>query len=119
MTGITLRFVNFILDTFIYFIIIVVFTLAFSNIVKQEDVKWISILIYFLYYFIFEYFMKQTPAKMITKSKVISITGNNKHFFIQMCGRTLMRFIPLDILSYLFSRRGLHDWISKTDIVKL
>lgn len=119
MVGRTLRFVNFLLDTTIYFTIILSFLMIFNGVVNKEDVKWISILLYFLYYFIFELVAGQTLGKMITKTKLISLTENKNYLFIQIFGRTLMRFIPLDMFSYLFYKRGLHDWISKTAIIKL
>jgi uncharacterized RDD family membrane protein YckC len=119
MTGKTLRLVNFLLDTAIYFAFMVAFLMVFTNAIEQEKVKWISILIYFLYYFLFEYLIGQTLGKIITRSKVISLIENKGNYFFQILLRTLMRFIPLDILSYLFSYRGLHDWISKTTIIKL
>jgi len=119
MTGKILRLVNFLLDTAFYFAFMVAFLIVFKNAIKQENVKWISILIYFLYYFLFEYLRGQTPGKIITRSKVISLKENNDYHFIRVTLRTLMRFIPLDMLSYLFSYRGLHDWISNTTIIKL
>ena len=115
----TLRLFNFLLDTSIYFIMILVFFVALKNLINKENVKWISILIYFLYYFLFEYITGQTLGKMITRTKTISLTENKEYFFLQIFSRTLMRFIPLDIFSYLFFPRGLHDWISKTTIIKL
>ena len=115
----TVRFLNFLLDTGIYFAFVVVFFMVLKDVISKEDVKWISILIYFLYYFIFEYTKGQTLGKMITGTKIISSNENKDYFFIQIFGRTLMRFIPLDIISYLFYKRGLHDWISKTAIIKL
>jgi len=115
----TLRFLNFLLDTGIYFTFILIFFMVFKNLINKEDIKWISILIYFLYYFIFEFTKGQTLGKMITGTKLISLNENNGYSFIQIFGRTLMRFIPLDIISFLFYKRGLHDWISKTAIVKL
>ena len=120
MTGKTLRLVNFLLDSIIYFILMLVFILLFKNSVAQEDIKWISVLAYFLYYFLFETVLGRTPAKFITKSKVSSLTETQNKFFylLQILGRTLMRFIPIDILSYLFSFRGLHDYVSKTTITK-
>lgn len=119
MTGKTLRLVNFLIDTAIYIAFMLVFLLVFRNEIEQEKVKWISLLVYFFYYFLFEYLSGQTIGKIITRSKVISLTENKEYFFIRIVLRTLMRFIPLDILSYLFSYRGLHDWISKTTIIKL
>ena len=119
IAGQTLRFVNFLLDTSIYFVIILGFILIFKDVINKENVKLISILFYFLYYFIFEITNGQTLGKMITRTRVISLTENNNNFFIRIFGRTLMRFIPLDIFSYLFYKRGLHDWISKTEVIKL
>ncbi len=117
MTGKILRFVNFLLDTAFYFAFMVAFLIVFKNAIEQENIKWISILIYFLYYFLFEYLRGQTPGKMITRSKVISLKENSDYYFIRITVRTLMRFIPLDILSYLFFYRGLHDWISEMTII--
>lgn len=119
MTGKILRLVNFLLDTAFYFAFIVAFLMVFKNEIEQENIKWISILIYFLYYFLFEYLIGQTPGKIITHSKIISLRENNDYYFIRITLRTLMRFIPVDMFSYLFSYRGLHDWISNTTIIKL
>ena len=119
IAGQTQRFVNFLLDTSIYFIIILGFLLIFKDVINKEDGKWISILFYFLYYFIFEITNGQTFGKIITRTRVISLTENKNYFFIQVFGRTLMRFIPIDIFSTLFYKRGLHDWISKTAVIKL
>jgi len=119
MKGKTLRIVNFLLDTGIYLTLMITFFMIFRNVIDKENVKWISTICYFFYYFLFEYLKGQTLGKMITKSKVVSVTGDRDYFFVQILGRTLMRFIPFDILSYLFSSRGLHDWISKTTIIKI
>ena len=118
-TNKTLRLFNFLIDTGIYLILMIVFLRIFRNVIDKENVKWISIVCYFLYYFLFEYIKGQTIGKMITQSKVVSLNGNRNTFFIQILGRTLMRFIPIDIVSYLFTTNGLHDWISKTAIHKL
>ena len=117
MTGKTVRFVNFFIDTFVYFAVLLTCIIIFKTFIDIENVKWISSVFYFLYYFIFEYFTKQTIGKMITKSKVVSLTKSNEYFFIQIFIRTLTRFIPFDILSYLFMSRGLHDIFSKTSLI--
>jgi len=119
VSGKTLRLVNFLLDTVLYFLFILILLLVFKNYIPQEKVKLISILVYFFYYFIFECINGQTPGKMLTRSKVISVTDTRDFFYIQILFRTLMRFIPLDMLTHLFSFRGLHDWISKTTVIKL
>lgn len=116
MTEIPVRFMNFLLDTFIYFVILILFLMVSRDFTDVQNAKWISVLIYFSYYFLFEYFKGQTPGKMLTKSQVLSIAKKNNYFFWQIVVRTLMRFIPLDIFSYLFSARGLHDWVSNTKV---
>lgn len=119
MNGRKLRFINFLVDTSIYFLFMLILLLIFKNYIAQEKVKWISILVYFSYYFIFECINGQTFGKIISHSKVISLTETKDFFYIQILLRTLMRFIPLDMLTYIFSFRGLHDWISKTTVIKL
>ncbi len=119
MTGKILRLVNFLIDTTIYFVFITCFILIFKNKIEQENIKWISILFYFLYYFLFEYIKGQTIGKLVTRSKVKSLSSDNKYFIVQILTRTILRFLPLDMLTYIFSFRGLHDWISKTTVIKL
>jgi uncharacterized RDD family membrane protein YckC len=115
----TLRFLNFLLDSIIFIILLAIFWLIFKNVVNRENVKWISFVLFFLYYFLFEYFTGQTPGKIITKTSVISLSNNRDYYFIRIICRTLMRFIIFDPLSYLFTDRGLHDRISKTNVKKL
>lgn len=119
MGGKTLRFINFLLDSAVFLTLLVIFWLIFKNVINRENVKWISFVLFFLYYFLFEYFMGQTLGKMITKSRVVSVSENRNHYFIRIIFRTLMRFILFDTLSYLFSDRGLHDRISNTKVIKL
>jgi len=119
MKGKTLRLINFLIDTSIYFTFLGTFIMFFRNVIAVENVKWISVLFYFLYYFLFEYFKGQTLGNILTKSKVIAISENKNYFFIQILIRTIVRFIPFDIFSYLFTYRGLHDWISQTSLVKV
>ena len=116
--GQTLRFVNFLLDTSIYFVVLWIFFIVFIDVIPQEEVKWISILTFFLYYFVFESVKGQIPGKMITGTRLVSTTGNKNNFLFRIGCRTLMRFIPFDILSYLLYKRGLHDLISKTAVIK-
>lgn len=119
MTGKGLRLIDFLIDSGIFFILLILFVFAFKDIIAIENIKWISGVLYFLYYFIFEYFSGQTIAKMITKSKVVSSTDRYNYYFIRIFIRSLTRLIPLDIISYLFVSRGLHDWISKTSVIKI
>lgn len=119
MTRKKLRLFNFLLDTTIYILLLILYIQVFKNKTSIESTKWISGVFYFLYYFIFEYFKGQTIGKMITKSKLVVLTDNNKYFFILIFIRTLTRLIPFDIISYLFTSRGLHDLFSKTTVVNI
>jgi len=119
MTGKGLRLIDFLIDSVIFFILLILLVFAFKDIIAIENIKWISGVLYFLYYFLFEYFSGQTIAKMITKSKVVSSTDRYNYYFIRIFIRSLTRLIPLDIISYIFVSRGLHDWISKTSVIKV
>ena len=112
------RFINFLIDTLIYFTIVILFLMFFKDLIPVENVKWVSALIYFLYYFLFEYLIGKTPGKFLTKSKVVTSTMNGNYYSLRILLRSLTRFIPFDIFSYLFTKRGLHDWISMTSVVK-
>ena len=115
----TLRLLNFTIDTGIYLGLMITFLMLSRTLIDKEIAKWVSVICYFCYYFAFEYFKGQTIGKIITKTKVVSLSGNSKTSFIQILWRTLMRFIPIDIFSYIFSVNGLHDRISRTAIIKL
>lgn len=119
MTVKTVRLVDFLLDSSIFFILLTFFVYTFKDIIALENVKWISGILYFLYYFLFEYFNGRTIAKMITKSKVVSSTGTYNYYFIRIFIRSLIRLIPIDIISYLFVNKGLHDWISMTSVTRV
>ena len=72
----------------------------------------------FLYYFIFEVTLNRTPAKYITRIKVVMDDGTKpkaKAIFI----RTLCRFIPFEMLSFLSHSKpiGWHDRFSKTRVI--
>ncbi|MEM1325993.1 MAG: RDD family protein [Bacteroidota bacterium] len=70
------------------------------------------------YWILSEYFLGKTPAKYITKTKVVTADGRKPSFWT-IVGRTLCRFIPFDWASFLGSRAvGWHDSISKTRVVK-
>jgi len=119
MNGRTLRFINFLIDSAVFFSLLVFLLYIFKNVIAQENVKWISAVFYFLYYFLFEFFIGTTVGKIITRSRVASVTKNKNYYFIKIMARTLIRFLPLDLLSYLFTYRGLHDLISYMTVIKI
>jgi len=117
--NIKIRLLNFIIDSILFFIIVIVFSLLFKNIVEKEHLKIFMIFLYYFYYFIFEYFIGQTIGKMITKTKVVNMNDDEKPNLIKITIRTLSRLIPIDFLSYLFMSNGIHDLLSKTKLKRV
>lgn len=114
-----IRLLHFCIDTAIYLVLTYAFLVFTRGFIKMESAKWVSMVIYFLYYFLFEFFAGQTPGKMVTKYKVKKLSNEGEYWALQIAVRSLTRFIPLDIISYIFWVRGFHDWISKTTIVRI
>jgi len=121
-----IRFVHFIIDTIVWLIgtSILVFLLSvlpFSLNVNNEFAMLIGCAILFgtfiCYYYIMEVNYQKTVAKFITKTKVVTDKGSkpNKGDILV---RTFCRLIPLDRISFLFTRNGFHDRLSNTQIFK-
>ena len=69
------------------------------------------------YWILSEYFFGKTPAKFLTKTKVVTKFGTKPSFWT-IVGRTLCRLIPFEAFSFLGSRPvGWHDSISGTLVV--
>jgi len=60
---------------------------------------------------------QKTVAKFITKTKVVRLDGSKPNDS-EIIARTICRLIPFDGISYLFVKNGLHDYLSKTKVVK-
>ncbi|MVM37941.1 hypothetical protein GO730_10615 [Spirosoma sp. HMF3257] len=70
------------------------------------------------YYILTELLFQRTLGKVLTKTKVVSLTGD-KPSLLQIIFRTLSRSIPFEYLSYFVTVEGLHDKLSKTRVVKI
>jgi uncharacterized RDD family membrane protein YckC len=115
------RLGNFMIDSFV-FVILLVFQLTilivlFPNIKEDSPLLnvYISIL-YFSYYFLFEFILGRTPGKYLTRTTVVNFKGKKpsvKYILI----RSICRLIPVDGFSYIFSLTGFHDTISRTTVV--
>ena len=113
------RLYNFIIDSIIFFIIVLVFSILLKEYVERQNLKYLMILLYYLYYFILELTIGQTVGKIITKTRVVTIDNIGKPNFTKIFIRTISRLIPIDFLSYLFSSNGIHDILSKTELKKI
>jgi uncharacterized RDD family membrane protein YckC len=70
----------------------------------------------FLYYALFESVFQQTPGKMLTGAIVVDEYGQ-KITFSTAALRTVLRLVPFDGFSFLFSVRGWHDSWSHTYVM--
>lgn len=110
------RLFNFLIDSIVFFIVVVIFSIFLKDYVERKDLKYFMILLYYLYYFFFELTTGQTIGKMITKTRVVKIESDEKPNFLSILLRTLSRLIPIDFLSYLFLSNGIHDLVSRTEL---
>jgi uncharacterized RDD family membrane protein YckC len=127
------RFLNFIIDLLIIYIIAVCIVATINIIGDVTDsygvsnwVKSLSLIenlffgliILFFYYAFTEMYFSRTFAKYFTKTMVVRVDGskpNTKNFMI----RTVSRLNPIDPFSFLGkTERGLHDTLSATYVVK-
>lgn len=126
------RFANHIIDVIFYYILNFILFFAVGVFIKSgvfnihlESMQFtfiaylVSFLIFFMYYFSFEYFGKgKTIGKLITKTTVVDADGNSPTLK-QIFTRTFCRFIPFDAFSYLSSiPYGWHDSIPKLYVVR-
>jgi uncharacterized RDD family membrane protein YckC len=69
----------------------------------------------FVYYFLFELITGRTIGKFFTGTIVLNLDDNKKASIEKIIGRTLCRFIPFDIFSFLSNNPyGWHDTLSET-----
>lgn len=118
-----LRFVNYLVDSVIASILFNLLLL-----IIKVDVEALMLNIWqfyayilianFLYFFLFETYTGKTPAKYITKTKVVTLDGK-KPDFSEIAIRSICRFIPFEAFSFLgIKEYGWHDSISKTRVVE-
>lgn len=119
-----LRLVHLLVDSISYlvlfFIIAGTINLLFTG-TDQVILGFISfvllISLYFAYYVVLEHRFGRTLGKMLTKTKVVKSNGE-KPTSTDIFIRTLCRFIPFDQFSYIFTKNGFHDYLSKTMVIK-
>jgi uncharacterized RDD family membrane protein YckC len=113
------RLVNLLVDSFAMFAGIVglgVFAGFLGASEAAGDViGWVGML---GYYVGFESLLSATPGKLITRTRVVRLDGSQPSF-LQILGRTVVRFIPFEAVSFLLSgdTRGWHDSLSRTRVV--
>ena len=119
------RFANYIVDIIVCYLLIFLIAMGLAIIAPEAfddnmESATFNILILFLfiaYYVIFENTWGKTPGKFITRTHVVTETGE-RPTLANIIGRSLCRFIPFDAFTFLTSTIGWHDSISKTCVVK-
>ena len=126
------RFANYLLDRFFLLVFWMCLDVFFTmHLITSEFVSMLSILenkkmsvyllgyiIYIIYFLSFEGLTGRTPAKYITRTKVINEKGEKPDFKTVLI-RTLYRLVPFETLSFLGSGdTGWHDKWSKTIVVE-
>lgn len=124
VVGSWVRLLQYVIDKVVLFVLTVIIAIIYELIGEQVNPEgdWpIAILFvvvpYFAYYVFMESFYQQTIGKMLLKTKVVMEDGSKPNLntiFI----RTAFRFIPADTISYIFTKRGFHDFLSHTYVVK-
>ncbi len=124
VVGSGIRFLNFIIDFFVWLILATIISFIIGLFVQTTDQGIIQILGYLLifgtfigYYAIMEIKFQKTIGKFITKTKVVKMNGERPENS-DIISRTFCRLIPFDRISFLFVKNGIHDFLSKTKVVK-
>ena len=105
------RFINFILD----YILILILSFVVAGFFGSTNTLLI-LLVVFMYYFAFEAGIQKTPAKFVTRTKVVMLDGS-KPDIASIAKRTLIRFIPLEPL-FPKERKWWHDRWSNTQVIR-
>ena len=117
----TRRFLNIFIDvTFCGIIFKLIIDFADFNTTLEAYNEFLGFniltLIFLIYYFLMELVFQKTVGKFVTKTMVVNKYGENPSF-VQLLVRTFSRIIPLDQISYLFFKKGLHDYLSETRVI--
>ncbi len=115
VTSIGIRFLNFFLDK-IFWIIFYIILYFIGSLISDSFGKLLGLTSFITYYLLFEGVWQKTPAKWITKTKVVMHDGS-KPDFMHILGRSFARLIPFEPLSFLAKPIGWHDSLSKTLVV--
>ena len=119
VVGSGIRFLNFIIDFIIWLILAAILTFPLNaNDGTHMLIGYMVMFVSFItYYIIMEIKFQKTIGKFITKTKVVKMNGE-KPENSDIITRTFCRLIPFDRISFLFTKNGFHDNLSKTKVIK-
>ncbi|PNW26034.1 RDD family protein [Formosa algae] len=124
VVGSGIRFVNFLIDFIVWLVLAFIISFIIGLIVQPTDQGILTLFGYVLifgtfigYYAFMEIRFQKTVGKFVTKTKVVKMNGEKPENG-DIITRTFCRLIPFDRLSFLFVKNGIHDFLSKTKVVK-
>ncbi|MBC9797859.1 RDD family protein [Sinomicrobium weinanense] len=124
VVGSGIRFVNFLIDFIVWLVLAFILSFILGLFVQPTNQEIISLMgfilllgTYITYYAVMEIKLQKTVGKFVTKTKVVKINGENPTDG-DIITRTFCRLIPFDRLSFLFVKNGIHDFLSKTKVIK-
>ena len=120
LVGSEVRFLNFIIDVIVWFLFAVIVSFIVEFLIPELPLFMAYVFVFgtfIAYYALMEIKFQKTVGKFVTKTKVVKMNGE-KPTNGDIITRTFCRFIPFDRISFLFSKNGIHDTLSKTIVVK-
>lgn len=124
VVGSGLRLVNFIIDMFVWLTLAFILNMIIISILGIKGSGLISLIgyplfigTYITYYSLMEIKYQKTVGKLVTNTKVVDLNGN-KPDEGKIIARTFCRLIPFDRLSFVFTKNGIHDYLSKTTVIR-
>lgn len=118
------RLVHFFIDLIIFSILGLILSIIIDLFMPTSGQGTMSILspgifliAFFLYFVFMEHRYQKTIGKFLTKTRVVMSDGTQPKLN-DILMRTICRLIPLDRVSYLFTKNGFHDRFSNTTVVK-
>lgn len=119
------RFVNYLIDTIVFVVLLVPVMLLFGGAMDPEAGGGAAILLLYLliygiwvgYYTFMEFKYGKTIGKMVSKTKVVSDTDGGRPTLRQAFLRSLSRLVPFEAFSLLFGDKAWHDKWLDTSVV--
>ncbi|MGO4911740.1 RDD family protein [Leeuwenhoekiella sp. W20_SRS_FM14] len=124
VTNSGVRFLNFTIDFVVFILLILAGTFILDAVFSTSNKELLLsigygmvFILFLVYYGVSEYFFQKTLGKYFTKTKVVNLDGS-KPGALAILIRTLCRLIPFDRLSFLLFKKGFHDKLSHTQVIK-
>lgn len=120
------RFFNFVVDYIAIMLFAIITVVIIGIIFGEQGIKYLrsypdfifGLLIYLIYYIVFEAITGRTLGKYVTGTQVVNELGEIASFK-QILGRSICRLIPFEPLSFFGAMgRGWHDSIPDTSVTK-